>query len=496
MSKKANTISFFPPVSNSEFKSMLKKRGIKHPSEYVINKRMSENKIKKLFEDCIINAFDQVYSKHKFDFIKISYDFKVQHQVQKLFGGYKIFNEQKFLNNLRVNINLGGCNKRIINFFLEIENILKKNNYFHISSIDNSFFEAGFTKTIPKDYFIIFKINENELTMKSVNFNRFILRELSWFWGSSSLRFSSANGIKDINNGVRFFLDTNYLNAEMSDDILKISEDKKLNTKFVKLSNELINSEILRINDKVKAQKKEIQDSKDTFFEKFDKNNNGKLDILETKSGFSEFIKKYQKDIINEDKKYLQDIVKLSRFLNDQEYNLEKTFSLIKNAKTKTKLSNFKRTFKIQHLSYTITLFESYRLVLSLVQGDLITFYNLYEEFERNRVFETQWQRDLHTTTKELSSIRQLTAINAETLLRISSQIREMELSMIQGFNMVNQTLVEGFESVNQNIQIMNKSLTNELKGINNKLWWNNLFQVVQIYQNRRRYNQLNKLIK
>ena len=46
--------------------------------------------------------------------------------------------------------------------------------------------------------------------------------------------------------------------------------------------------------------------------------------------------------------------------------------------------------------------------------------------------------------------------------------------------------LKTGFDKLDSSIKDMNESLTNELKGINNKLWWNNLFQVVQIYQNRK----------
>ena len=63
-------------------------------------------------------------------------------------------------------------------------------------------------------------------------------------------------------------------------------------------------------------------------------------------------------------------------------------------------------------------------------------------------------------------------------MILLSDQMVEMEKSMMNGFSKL--------DKLDDSINKMNKSLTKELKGINNKLWWNNVFQMAQIYQNRK----------
>ena len=268
-------------------------------------------------------------------------------------------------------------------------------------------------------------------------------------------------------------------------ELIVVLNDKAVYKKFYNIYNTIIEKEAKVMIKKEVETKKEIKIAKDDFFNKFDKNDNGIIDIIE-EDGFSKLLKKHQDTITKIDQKFVFDFVRLSKSMKEKQDNLTHTFSLLKSADSKLELNEIRDTFEVQHMGYAIMIFEAYRMLLSLIQNDMVTFYELYAEFESNRIFESQWQKDLHQMKKDLTSIKEINKMSLQTLLTIASQLKEMELSMIEGFNMVNQTLEEGFESVNQNIKIMNKSLTNELKGINNKLWWNNLFQVVQIYQNRK----------
>ena len=268
-------------------------------------------------------------------------------------------------------------------------------------------------------------------------------------------------------------------------ELIAVLNDKAVYENFCNTYNTIIENEAKRMLKREIKTKKEIKIAKEDFFNKFDKNDNGIIDIIE-EDGFSKLLKKHQDTITKIDQRFVFDFVKLSKSMQEKQDNLTHTFSLLKSADSKLELNEIRDTFEVQHMGYAIMIFEAYRMLLSLIQNDMVTFYELYAEFESNRIFESQWQKDLHQMKKDLTSIKKINKMSLQTLLTIASQLKEMELSMIQGFNMVNQTLEEGFESVNQNIQIMNKSLTNELKGINNKLWWNNLFQVVQIFQNRK----------
>ena len=268
-------------------------------------------------------------------------------------------------------------------------------------------------------------------------------------------------------------------------ELIAVLNDKAVYENFCNTYNTIIEKEAKRMLKREIKTKKEIKIAKEDFFNKFDKNDNGIIDVIE-EDGFSKLLKKHQDTITKIDQKFVFDFVKLSKSMKEKQDNLTHTFSLLKSADSKLELNEIRDTFEVQHMGYAIMIFEAYRMLLSLIQNDMVTFYELYAEFESNRIFESQWQKDLHQMKKDLTSIKEINKMSLQTLLTIASQLKEMELSMIQGFNMVNRTLERGFESVNQNIQIMNKSLTNELKGINNKLWWNNLFQVVQIYQNRK----------
>lgn len=70
-------------------------------------------------------------------------------------------------------------------------------------------------------------------------------------------------------------------------------------------------------------------------------------------------------------------------------------------------------------------------------------------------------------------------------MILLSDQIVRMEQSMINGFSRLDQ--------IDDSITNLNSSLSNELNGINNKLWWNNVFQIVKVYQNRKTNKLLSK---
>lgn len=340
---------------------------------------------------------------------------------------------------------------------------------------------------------------EHIIDKKNINFSRVCFDQI----GPNLTARELKKDIKDFPKAslMKYELESKKLPSE-TNELFELLSDQKIYEKVNSIFNSFVEEEANNIITQESNRKEKLQKNKDSFFSEFDKNGNGEIDILEEK-GFDNFLKGNQKAILDIDRNLIQDFVKLSKFLKDKQANLVKVFSLIRNAKTNSSIKDFKETFEVQHFSYCVSLFEAYRMLLALIQDDMITFYEIHDEFESMRVFEAQWQKDLNAMRNDLSEIKQLNKATLQTLLVISSQIRQMEISMIKGFNMINSTLEIGFNSINENlnlindsINVMNKSLTKELKGINNKLWWNNLFQVVQIYQNRKRYNQLNKLIK
>ena len=104
-------------------------------------------------------------------------------------------------------------------------------------------------------------------------------------------------------------------------------------------------------------------------------------------------------------------------------------------------------------------------MILSVIKGELIEFYEIIEVFDELHIFDSKYEK---------------------TMLSKLDDLIESNISL-------EKNIIEGFSNVELSIDRMNASLTNELKGINNKLWWNNAFQMIQIYQNRKTNKLLSK---
>ena len=130
---------------------------------------------------------------------------------------------------------------------------------------------------------------------------------------------------------------------------------------------------------------------------------------------------------------------------------------------------------EIQIVAYSITMVKSFEMLLAVSKEDLITFFDLYEEFDSLGIFNSNWEKELTST---LSEIKEINKSTLKQMILLSDQMVKMEKSMMNGFSKL--------DKLDDSINRMNESLTKELKGINNKLWWNNVFQMVQIYQNRK----------
>ena len=233
--------------------------------------------------------------------------------------------------------------------------------------------------------------------------------------------------------------------------------------------------------DEIK-EKKEVSSFISNFVNDYDTDNNGKLDILEN-DGFAKLLKSNQSKIIEVDKSYIQKFVKLSLYIKTKSKNLQKTFTLIKDAQELKEINNLHLVFESQYHSYAVTIFESFKMMLSLVKDDLITFYETYEKFDQLKIFESNWESEV---SKSLSDIKELNVQTVQQLISISKQIQSMEESIVTGLKISS-------EQITASIDEMNNSLTKELEGVNDKLWWNNVFQTIQIYQNRKTNQLLGK---
>tara|TARA_Y100000816_G_scaffold281350_1_gene255770 strand:- start:478 stop:1998 length:1521 start_codon:yes stop_codon:yes gene_type:complete len=274
------------------------------------------------------------------------------------------------------------------------------------------------------------------------------------------------------------------LNSKIN-DFFKLLEDEKpnLDAKYIEQSIKKEYEDILEKLEKDEfKEKKEVSSFISDFVNDYDTDNNGKLDILEN-DGFAKLLKSNQAKIIEVDKSYIQKFVKLSLYIKTKSKNLQNTFTLIKDAQELKEINNLHLVFESQYHSYAVTIFESFKMMLSLVKDDLITFYETYEKFDQLKIFESNWESEV---SKSLSDIKELNAQTVQQLMSISKQIQSMEESIVTGLKV-------SADQITASIDGMNESLTKELEGVNDKLWWNNVFQTIQIYQNRKTNQLLGK---
>ena len=385
----------------------------------------------------------------------------------------KFYHKKPFLSDLKITVNING----VSTFFGIINNEQKKFVFSKGSFLHCDHNKASFEK-------LYYPYSSNLYNVSSMN---------RW----EKERGNGVGYLKSINIDfdedkieIDFPQDKNLLNelfeklcGKEQDEIEKLSAPFK--SKLIEELEKWIEIKTNEQNAKISREKKLVDSKLEKFSKKYDKDNNNRLDILE-EDGFGILLKKNQSKIIAVDKSYIQKFVKLSMYLKTKSANLQKTFDLIVSSKKIKNINKLQKIFDTQYESFCLTLFRSYEMILSLIQEDLITFYEFYEVFDNVDVFESKWESDMKNTLKEIKTLNDQTV---QGLLEISAQLQSIELNIIGQLSTINSSIEDvGSEVRNVKVSIdkMNKSLTKELKGINNKLWWNNVLQAVQIYQNRR----------
>ena len=238
-----------------------------------------------------------------------------------------------------------------------------------------------------------------------------------------------------------------------------------------------IKKEQLRVESQKKKEieKKRLQKLKKTkqdFLSKFDKDKNGKVDITEN-NDFQKLISKHQNKIIEIDKKYVHNFIKISNYLRKKENNIQSIFDLLNSVKSIPELKKIEGLFKNQIHYYNIILFHSFNMVNSLVNNDLIVFYEIYEKFDVLEIFESNWERN---TYKKINDIE----LNTKTLINkiedLMFEINTLENNLIQSIEDLRYTTSESFNN-------LSSIMKNELKSINSSIDTNNLLTTIQTYQ-------------
>lgn len=234
-----------------------------------------------------------------------------------------------------------------------------------------------------------------------------------------------------------------------------------------------VDKEIENIQNKEKRAKENekhrlesLKKSKTSRLQEFDKDGNGVVDAIEGIDEFMILFKKHQKKIVDVDKQYIQNFVKVSNYLKTKRQNIQDIFSSIKNTKDQLQLDENVGILKNQIHTYELLLFHSLNMIISIVEDDLIIFYEIYESFDKLNMFNSNWENEVSQKLKNIE----------DGLSELMYSIDSMERNIVSGLNQLAYVTQEGFSD-------LERSVTKELQSIDSSIKFNNLLTGISTYQ-------------
>ena len=233
----------------------------------------------------------------------------------------------------------------------------------------------------------------------------------------------------------------------------------KFNNEFVTLKNELENLEDSLIEEK---RLNDLKISQSNVLSELDKDGNGEVDVIEGNDDFIKLFRKHQKSIVEIDKNFVQQFVKISSYLKTKEKNIQSIFNSIKNTPNQEVLNEYVEILKGDIHSYNLILFNSLNMIVSLVEDEMITFYEIHEQFDTLNMFDSKHEKDI---SQKLSDI-------GDGLENLIYEIRDMSDS-------INNSIGE----LSYVTEDSNRQLTERLSEINSSIGVNNFLTGIQTYQ-------------
>jgi hypothetical protein len=353
--------------------------------------------------------------------------------------------------------------------FLQIESINLYKLVFDTS-------QSGESKT--PSFSISFWKDKDNLTLFSLELNVFDFKEMEVkiekknFWGKvyfesilekELIRYSCHPFVLDYSQecfGFEPYPELySYVNLE---EILKLS-------KLFDKSKELIISNIANyLKDSFAHHEKCINKNEDAI-----ENELVELNIEEVfmySDGMDEDLKKmlskFQKEVVNIDYNHIHNFIKLSNFIKTKKKNIQSIYNNVQNSELTLDRIEFLHILKNQIHSYNLTIFHSLSMVTSLIDGDMITFYEIYESFDKLNVFNSNWENEV---LEKLDNIE-------DGLNDLMQAIYQMEINIVNEISNLSYVTQEGF------IQL-NNSVSEKLLSIDSSVKFNNLLSSIQTYQ-------------
>jgi len=209
----------------------------------------------------------------------------------------------------------------------------------------------------------------------------------------------------------------------------------------------------------------EFQIRKKEVITDLDKNQDGKIDII-SEEDFMKILSENQTEIINIERRYTQDFVKVSNYLKTKRSNIQTFFQSLKNSSKESDFESKETALKNQIYSYQLLLFHAISMITALLEDNMIVFYEIYEAFDKLSIFNSNWENDV---SKKLVTID-------NKLNDLITSINKVEYSISQGLDNLSYVTQNSFN----NFQTI---MDEYLESIDSSIRTNNLLNLIQIYQ-------------
>ena len=223
-----------------------------------------------------------------------------------------------------------------------------------------------------------------------------------------------------------------------------------------------IEKEKIKLQEKKEKELIHLKQSKNKITSELDKDGNGEVDVIEG-NDFNTLLKKHQKSIVEIDRNYVQQFVKISSYLKIKKRNIQSIFDSIKDTPNKKVLNEYVEILKDEIHTYNLILFNSLNMIVSLVEDDMITFYEIYEMFDTINKFDSKHEKDV---SQKLTNI-------GEGLESLMYEIRDMGNQISNSIDELSYVTEES-----------NRQLTNQLSEIDSTMKVGNLINTINTYQN------------
>ncbi|MDA8857956.1 hypothetical protein N9I30_01220 [Flavobacteriales bacterium] len=193
-------------------------------------------------------------------------------------------------------------------------------------------------------------------------------------------------------------------------------------------------------------------------------------------------LKSKESEIQNKEKEFhtnfIQDFIRTLNFIDE---NIKNSRNLNIRFQGRIERKTYESTEFIEQLNKLIEsenlfittnssiLFGLVEMIRSIIYDDRVRFYQIYEKFDKMRIFNSQYQNDV---------LNSLNSIN-DNLVELNSNIE----TLTNTIDKLGKELISSIRELKFEVSYLNDNITGQLQNISTKLDVNNLLNVVQTYQ-------------